>query len=158
MQTTTLALLALLAALPGTPLAAAAQSVKPLIDSQHYTFLAQNAQPLHGPIHYLTTDDFTLEVSKDQITSYLPYYGRDYVAPIDPTQDVLRFTSKKFSYTLKPGKKDGWTVLIKPQDNQEVQQLQFSISSDGYSSLQILFTNRDPITLNGVVLATENRK
>jgi hypothetical protein len=152
MHTTTLALLALFAA---APLYSAAQPVKPLIDSQNYTFLAQVAQPLHGSIRHLTTDDYTLEVSRDKISSYLPYFGRAYVAPMDPTQSVLEFTSSKFSYILTPRKKDGWTVSIKPKDNPDVQQILLTISSDGYSSLQVLFTSRDPITFSGMVLAPD---
>jgi hypothetical protein len=138
-----------------SPLAAGAQSVKPILDSQHYVFQPWTAQSLSGQLHHLTADDFTLEITPNKIVSALPYYGRAYVAPMDPTANVLDFRSGKFTYTLTPGKKDGWIVLIKPQDNQDIQQLQLTISSSGYSSLHILFTNRDPITFNGIVLAPD---
>jgi hypothetical protein len=137
------------------PLVTSAQSIKPFLDSQHYVFQPWTAQSLSGPLHHLNAADFTLEITRDKIVSDLPYYGRAYVAPMDPTINVLDFSSGKFSYTLTPGKKDGWVVLIKPEDNQEVQQLQLNISSNGYSSLQILFSNRDPIIFNGIVLAPD---
>jgi hypothetical protein len=72
---------------------------------------------------------------------------------MNPTQDVLQFTSNKFSYTITPGKKDGWIVLIKPKDNQDVQQLQLTIGSDGYTILQVVLTSRDGISFNGVITA-----
>jgi hypothetical protein len=135
-------------------LAASAQSVKPLIDSQNYVYQAQIAEPLHGPIRHLTTI-FTLQITKDKIVSNLPYFGRAYIAPIDPTQGGLQFTTTKFDYTLTAGKKDGWIVVIKPKDNRDIQQMQLNISSDGYASLQVLSTNRDPITFNGIITAPD---
>lgn len=132
-----------------------AQSVKTLIDSQNYVFLVQIAQPLRGPTRHMTTDDYTLQITKDKVVSDLPYFGRAYTAPMDPTQSVLQFTSGKFSYTLTPGKKDGWIVLIKPMDHREIQQMQLTISSDGYSSLQVMSVNRDPISFYGIVTAPD---
>jgi hypothetical protein len=152
----TLAPIALPILLFASPLATTAQSAKPLIDSQNYVFLAQIAQPLHGPIRHMTTDNYTLQITKDKIVSDLPYFGRAYTAPMDPDQNGLRFTSEKFSYTLTPGKKDGWIVVIKPKDNRDIQQLQLTISSDGYSSLQVLSSSRDPISFNGVITAPDN--
>jgi hypothetical protein len=150
MQIRILALLALLATLPCH---SAAQSVKPLIDSQEFSFLVQIVQPLHGPTRHMTTDLYTLEITRDKIISDLPYFGRAYTAPMDPTQSVLQFTSNKFSYTITPRKKDGWIVLIKPKDNQDVQQLQLTIGSDGYTILQVILTSRDGISFNGVITA-----
>ena len=147
--------LALASLIIASPLTTSAQSVKPILDSQHYVFQPWTAQSLSGPLHHLNAGDFTLVITPNKIVSALPYYGRDYVAPMDPTTNVLDFKSGKFTYTLTPGKKDGWIVLIKPQDNEEIQQLQLTISSSGYSSLQVLFTNRDPITFNGIVLAPD---
>jgi hypothetical protein len=147
---------ALLPLLITSSLTTNAQSARPLIDSQNYVFLAQIAQPLHGPIRHMTTDNYTLQITKDKIVSDLPYFGRAYTAPLDPAQNGLQFTSEKFSYTLTSGKKDGWIVVIKPKDNRDIQQLQLNISSDGYSSLQVLSTSRDPISFNGVITAPDN--
>lgn len=148
-------LLALLPFLIASPLATTAQSPKPLIDTQNYVFLVQSAEPLRGPTRHMTTDMYTLHVTRDKIVSNLPYFGRAFVAPMDPTQSVLQFTSDKFAYTLTPGKKDGWIVSIKPKDNRDVQQLQLTISSDGYTTMQVLLTSHDPIRFNGVITAPD---
>lgn len=142
------ALLLLIASLP-----AAAQSFPSLVDSQRYVFQARSAQPLRGRIRQLTTDNYTLKVTKDKITGDLPYFGRAYVAPIDPTQGGIQFTSTKFDYKLTAGKKEGWTVSIKPKDAQDIRELQLNISSAGYASLQVFSVNRDPISFNGVIVA-----
>ena len=59
--------------------------VKNLVDSQNYVFVAQSAMPMSGRVRQLTPD-FDLKVTKSSIVSYLPYFGRAYTAPIDPTQ------------------------------------------------------------------------
>jgi hypothetical protein len=137
------------------PLAANAQSVKPILDSQHFVFQPWTAQPETGEIRHLNDDYFTLEITRDKIVSNLPYFGRVYVAPIDPTTSVLDFSSRKFTYTLKPRKKDGWIVLIKPQDDQDITQMQLIISSNGYATLQVLSPNRQPISFDGIVVAPD---
>jgi hypothetical protein len=134
------------------PLAAGAQSVKPILDSQHYVFQPWTAQSETGQIHHLNDAYFTLEITPDKIISNLPYFGRAYVAPIDPTKNILEFNSAKFTYTIAPRKKDGWIVLIKPQDDQDVTEMQLVISSNGYASLEVLSPNQEPITFNGIIL------
>jgi hypothetical protein len=130
---------------------AAAQPTKSLIDSQRFVFQPWTAQPLRGATRNVANNNYTLTVGRDKIDSDLPYFGRAYVAPADPGNGGLEFTSKKFSFMLTPRKKDGWTVLIKPKDHPDIQQMQLTISSTGYASLQVFSTNRDVITFNGII-------
>jgi hypothetical protein len=135
---------------------AQSKSTKGLVESKNFVFKAQTALPLSGPSRNLTSD-YDLRVTPESIVSYLPYYGRAYVAPMDPSKSALEFTSKDFDYTTTPGKKDGWTVTIKPKDYKEVQQMTLSISSEGYASLQVTSTNRQAISFNGVIVAPRKK-
>jgi hypothetical protein len=146
----TVPLLTLFIVLPGRP---DAQSIKTLVDSQNYVFETQIAQPLRGPVRHLTTDNYTVRITRDKIVSDLPYFGRAYVAPIDPDKSALRFTLNTFDYKVTPGKKEGWTVLIKPKDKTDIQEIQFNISSAGYTSLQVISSNRDAISFDGIITA-----
>jgi Domain of unknown function (DUF4251) len=137
------------------PQSAGAQSVKPLLDSLHYVFQPWTAQSETGEIHHLNDNSYTLEIARDKVVSNLPYYGRAYVAPFDATTGFLEFSSLKFTYSVKPRKKDGWIVLIKPQDDREITQLQLVISSRGYATLQVLSPNRQSITFDGIVIAPD---
>ena len=130
--------------------------VKILVDSQNYVFVAQSAMPMSGRVRQLTPD-FDLKVTKSSIVSYLPYFGRAYTAPIDPTQGGIQFTSKDFEYTANPRAKGGWDVLIKPKDYRDVQQMSLSISSTGYATLQVTSTNRQPISFNGIIRAPRKK-
>jgi len=135
---------------------AQSKDTKALVESQNYVFKAQTAMPLSGRVRHLTAD-YDLKISKDVVVSYLPYYGRAYVAPMDPTKNGLDFSSKDFKYTATPGKKDGWTVTIKPTDYKDVQQMTLHISSSGYATLQVMSTNRQAISFNGVIAAPQKK-
>jgi hypothetical protein len=54
---------------------------------------------------------------------------------------------------VKPRKKDGWNVMIKPKDDKSVQQISLSITSEGYISAQVVGGNRQPINFTGVISA-----
>lgn len=131
--------------------------IKNLVDSQNYVFIAQTANPMSGRLRQLTSE-YDLKVTQTAIVCYLPYFGRAYTAPIDPSQGGIQFTSKDFDYKATPRAKGGWDVQIKPKDNRDVQQMSLSISTDGYASLQVTSTNRSPISFNGYIKATPPKK
>ena len=132
-------------------------SIKNLVDSQNYVFVAQTVLPLSGRIRQLTTA-YDMKVTRTSIICDLPYFGRAYQAPIDPTQGGIHFTSKDFEYTTVPGKKQGWTITIKPKDYKDIQLMTLSISSSGYASLQVTSTNRQPISFNGIIRPPRTKK
>lgn len=125
-------------------------AIKNLIDNQQYVFYAQSAIPMGGRQRFLT-NDYTVDVSKDTVVSYLPFFGRAYAAPINPTEGGIKFTSTKFDYKLTARKKGGWDITIKPKDVHEVQQLTMTIFENGSASLQVTSTNRQPISFNGYI-------
>jgi len=131
--------------------------IKNLVDSQTYVFVAQTALPLSGNTRQLTSD-YDLKVTPTVITSYLPYFGRAYTAPINPTQGGIQFTSNKFEYTATPKTKGGWDIQIRPKDYRDVQQLTLNISETGYATLQVTSTNRQAISFNGYITEIKTRK
>ncbi len=136
--------------------AAKLAAIKNMVESQNYVFKAQTVLPMSGPTRQLTTD-YDVKITKQSVISYLPYFGRAYAAPIDPGKGGIQFTSKDFDYTLTPGKKDGWSVLIKPKDYRDVQQMTLSISSTGYATVLVTSTNRQPISFNGTIVAPKSK-
>lgn len=135
--------------------AAKTAAIKGMIDSVKYVFEANYAYPLRGTQKNLTSN-YDVHVSKDTIVAYLPYYGRAYTAPQDPTEGGIKFTSTNFSYTKEQRKNGSWRIIIKPKDGngtdwRDARQLMFDITPDGYASLQVISTNRDPISFNGTI-------
>ena len=131
--------------------------IKNMVEGQRYLFVAQSAMPMSGRIRQLTPD-YDFKVTKDTVVSYLPYFGQAYVAPMDPTQGGIQFTSTSFDYTATPRKKGGWNISIKPKDYGDVQQIMLSISESGYATLQVNNTNRQAISFNGYITAIKEKR
>lgn len=123
--------------------------VKNLVDSKNFVFVPTTVSPLRGGSRPITSD-FDMRLYGDSVISYLPYFGRAYTAPIDPSEGGVNFTSKDFEYAASHSKK-GWNILIKPHDVKEVQELHLSVTTKGYATLQVTSFNRDAISYNGYI-------
>jgi len=128
------------------------QSVETIIGAQHYTFKAQSVHPTRGRVVQLNSD-YDLRVSGDTVTSYLPYFGRAYSAPMDGRGGGIDFTSKQFEYNQKARKKGGWDITIKPRDVTDVRELFLTVFENGSASLRVSSNNRETISYNGYVAA-----
>lgn len=126
-----------------------------ILSSKNYVFMAQSASPIGGRFRQLTSE-YDLRVLGDSIVSYLPYFGRAYTAPIDPTKGGLQFTSTDFDYQQTARNKGGWVIMIKPKDVQEVRQLTLTVTQSGSASLQVISTNRQQISFNGYIQPRDN--
>lgn len=129
-----------------------AREIKNLIETQQFVFKAQFVTPMNGRQRFLTSD-YPVSISKDTITGDLPYFGRAYAAPINPTEGGIRFTSTNFDYKKEERKKGSWDISIKPKDVSDVQLLTLSVFENGNSALQVISTNRQPISFNGFIEA-----
>ncbi len=126
---------------------AVAANVESMIVSKAFIFKATQALPMGGTSRTLT-GDYDLNVKKDTIVSYLPYFGVAYSAPMDVSDTGIHFSSKKFSYSSVKGK-NGWQITIVPKDVRQARQLFLTVSEQGYASLKVTFNNRQPISFNG---------
>jgi hypothetical protein len=131
----------------------ASQDVSSLIAAKRYVFVAQSVTPMGGRFRQLNTGEYDVRVMPDSLVSFLPYFGRAYSAPIDPSSSGIQFTSTDFTYTQTPRKKGGWNIEIEPKDAQDVRQMTFIISENGNASLQVTSNNRQAISFNGRIQA-----
>jgi hypothetical protein len=133
------------------------EHLKALIEKQDYVFNATSATSQGGRTIQLTSE-YDLKVSKDTVKSYLPFFGRAFSAPYNPTDGGIKFESKKFTYSKTFKKKKGWSILIKPGDVDTVNSLRLSVSESGYGTLSIISNQRSPISFYGYVTAPEKEK
>lgn len=124
-------------------------NLKNILANKSFVFKAQSAWPLQGKVIQLTPG-FDMRVMNDSINSYLPYYGRAYNAGYTQNGGIS-FTSNKFDYKLKEKSKGGWELMIKPSDANDVTQLSYSISTNGFATLQVISNNRQAISFYGVI-------
>ncbi|MFT4093823.1 MAG: DUF4251 domain-containing protein [Niabella sp.] len=133
-----------------------------LINEKRYTFVAQNVTPTEdarfnarlmfsqGNSLYQLTSRYDIKITPDSVIVFLPFFGRAFTAPIDPTKGGIQFTSTKFGYQQSIRKKN-YQITVTPQDFQEVRNIFLTISPSGYASVQVLSLNRTPISFNGII-------
>ena len=124
-------------------------------EKKEFVFKAQSATPMSGMTRQLTTD-YDVRFLGDSVISYLPYFGRAYSAGYGEGGGI-DFTSTKFEYKVIERKKGGWAVSIKPKDVRDVQTMNFSISENGYATLQVNSNNRQPISFYGYIVERKRK-
>ena len=125
-----------------------------IIGEQHYVFKAQQVMPTSGRTRQLTSD-YDLTVTKDSVIAWLPYFGRAYSPPLDPTKGGIQFTSTDFEYATNQ-RNDGWEITIKPKDTRDVQEMFLTVFKNGSATLRVSSISRQPISFGGFV--TERKK
>ena len=122
--------------------------VENILKDNKFMFVAESMNPMGGRTMFLNST-YDVRITPEKVQSDLPYFGRAYVAPIDPTRSALQFTSNEYEYITKRTRKNGWDITIQPKDTREVRQMTLSISSNGNAYLQVLSNNRQPISFSG---------
>lgn len=128
--------------------------VEEMINNQSFIFVAERMNPLRGRSRILNSR-YDVRVNNDSLVSYLPYFGRAYSAPIDPTNVGTQFTSTKFTWQVKADKNNRWQVSLTPKDAPSIQELSFTIFDNGRASLSISSTSKDQISYEGYLKKIE---
>lgn len=126
-----------------------AAAVKKAVQSKNFVFKAQTAYPMGGSSRFLTPG-YDLKISGDSLVTYLPYFGRAYVAP-STGEGPIRFTSANFSFKAKQKKKGSWEIIIDPGDTEDVREMVLRIFENGHATLSVLSNNRQSISFSGRV-------
>lgn len=132
-------------------------AIRNIVKAKQYVFVAESALPANGRSRQLSPG-YKLELRTDTLISDLPYFGRAYTAPIDPTQGGIQFTSIDFEYQANSGKKGSWDISIKPKDGKDVNRFSLYISKSGRASLQVVSNSRQAISFNGYMTEIKKKK
>lgn len=129
-------------------------AVAKMVNDHSFIFVAERMDPLRGRSRILTSS-YDVRVNNDSLVSYLPYFGRAYSAPIDPSNVGTQFTSTNFTYQGNEVKNNQWRISIVPKDVQSIQELVFTIFDNGNTTLNITSTSRDQISYSGYLKKVE---
>lgn len=136
---------------------AQALEIRKKVENGDFTFKATYAYPTGFRSMYLSPY-YDVKVKSDTVVAYLPYYGRAYSAPMDPTEGGIKFTSTDFDYNVKPGKKNGnWLVDIRFNDTKREILFFFDIWENGTARLNVTDTNRQSISFNGNIEVNDKK-
>lgn len=134
-----------------------ALEIRKKVENGDFTFKATYAYPTGFRSMYLSPY-YDVKVKPDTVVAYLPYYGRAYSAPMDPTEGGIKFTSTDFDYNVKPGKKNGnWLVDIRFNDTKREILFFFDIWENGTARLNVTDTNRQSISFNGNIEVNDKK-
>jgi hypothetical protein len=143
--------------------------IKKLIDNKRFVFKALYANPLGGAVTTLNgrlinispdgsgriylNYNYDVKVRPDSVIAYLPYYGRTtFDASYGNTNDSgVMFTSTKYGYTSKAGKKGSTVITITPTDAKYNRKMILEIQENGNTQLQMIITNRNAISYDGYI-------
>ncbi|GAB2981181.1 hypothetical protein GCM10027049_16300 [Mucilaginibacter puniceus] len=128
--------------------------IKNLVESKRYVFVANYIMPLRGG-GFGTSSYYDMKVTKDTISTFLPYFGQASMSNYGSIDNGIHFTSTKFTYKSIIKKNGNWEIVIVPLDKNRgndplgVRNMILNISGDGYATLQVNNLNRDAISFNG---------
>lgn len=129
-------------------------TVQKAVESKNYVFKAETASPQRGGFRQLTPE-YELIVKPDTVVSYLPYYGRSFSAPINPSETGIKFTSMNYKYTVNKKKKNRWDITIEPTDVSDIRDLSLTVFDNGRASLRVNSNNRDAISFDGYLKVSQ---
>ena len=128
-----------------------------IVESKNYIFKAESVSPPRGRLRHLTSE-YDLVVTSDTVIAYLPYFGRAYSAPINPSEGGIKFTSANFEYTADKKKTRSWEILIRPKDAPDIQALYLTIFDNNKASLRVNSLNRESISFNGYIVEGKEKE
>ena len=126
-------------------------STQQIVESKNYIFKAESVNPQRGRFRQLTSE-YDVVVTSDTVTAYLPYFGRAYSAPINPSEGGIKFTSSDFEYTVEKKKRRSWQIMIKPKDASDIQALYLTIFDNNKATVRVNSLNRESISFNGYII------
>lgn len=123
-------------------------AISEMIGAHEFIFKAHSEIPLKGKSRHLAGNN-EMNIEKNYLISDLPYSGRVFAPTSSPINAGLDFKSSMFTYMDKLEKNGRWEVAIKPKDDNDIQQLLFTIFNNGFATLTASFYLRDAITFKG---------
>lgn len=120
------------------------------VENRNFTFVPRTALPMMGKTVNLNSG-YSLKVSQDTITAYLPYYGRAYSAPVPGEDGGIKFVSTDFEYLMEKKNNGTWDAVITIKDDRHNYKLMMQMGNTGYSSLTVQDNTRQTITFQGQI-------
>ena len=121
------------------------------IENLDFTFIPDRAYPQgYQSIHLTSSYDVTL--TPDTVKTYLPYFGRAYRAPMNPSDGGIKFESTDFESKVQTGKRYGeWHITIKTKDTSRPFTLYFHLWNNGTGQLTVTDQDRQSISFQGSI-------
>ncbi len=129
--------------------AAREQQVCDLVESGTFAISFDRANPARGMSRTLSPD-YEMKFENNRVTTYLPYFGRAYTAPMDPTKLAIELTDQEVSVEKEKDPKKGYSLTFsaKTQTNENIT-FYLKITYSGMVTLSINSSARESISYLG---------
>lgn len=121
--------------------------IKSLINSNAFVFEAINVNPLTGGTINLTSN-YDVKIQNDSLFSYLPYYGRAYMAAYGGESPMI-FDLPIEVYSVEPAKKGFYVIKASVKKKMDNIEFNFYVAETGSTSLTVISNNRQSISYHG---------
>lgn len=145
--------------------------IKTIINEKDFKFVATSAQPqrsvyffplsnynlvLNPMITQNLNGIYSLSVSKDSLSCYLPYFGVvNQSIPYNNENQGIKFISNSFSYDQKENGKGAFNITIIPKEKRSANKFYLNVNTDGSATLNVNFNDRDGILFYGNIQQSE---
>ncbi|MEN8115903.1 MAG: DUF4251 domain-containing protein [Bacteroidota bacterium] len=133
------------------------EQTKKLIEANAWEFDATQMLPAQGRSKSLTTD-YNVILKDNNVNSYLPYFGRAYSASYGSSESPMIFEAPIEDYSVKDGKKGSYIVKFSAMNKGDKVEFTFNVSVTGFTSLNIISTNRQHISYHGELVEIEEEE
>lgn len=126
------------------------EKLQTAVDSQTFIFEARQTSGVRGRTIQLTPG-YLLDVSPGLVRGDLPFFGRSYQATPGSTEGGLKFELDSYEYVIKPKKKSGWDITIKPTDSHDIRAVYLTIQASGNASLRVASNSKETVSYIGII-------
>lgn len=126
------------------------QKLREAVNAKTFVFESRQASGMRGRMIQLDPG-YTLDVSPEKVVANLPFFGRAYSSTPGQIDEGLKFELTEYDYAVKPRKKGGWDVSIKPIGTGDIRSVTLTIQTSGYASLRIISNSKDPMSYSGII-------
>lgn len=129
--------------------AALEEQVCNLVESGTFVVSFDRANPARGMSRTLSPD-YEMKFDNNRVSTYLPYFGRSYTAPMDPTKLAIELIDQEVDVKTEKDTKKGYSLTFsaKTQTNENIT-FYLKITYSGMATLSINSSTREPLSFLG---------
>ena len=128
----------------------ALSNIKETLKDGNFVFKAERMFPVSGDPKVLTTGDYELQITEEEVNAYLPYYGRVY----NPTfrGGRIQFSKEPINYDFQVNtEKNKVKIECNIDTQKEFLQINMEITPEGSATLTINSNERESISYLGKI-------
>lgn len=130
------------------------EKMRTVIEQKNFTFKPEAILPLAstGGRLDLATGRYVVTLNNGTLTSDLPFVGESISPTIGRDEENIRFTTTDFTYNVKNIKKNHWEITLRPQNQQQVSDMVFSVFDNGTATLRVNSNTRQAVSFSGYLV------